>query len=182
MPRNASQGNMQDIVGGDYKNLLKDIKEDINKWKEIYSRAENKISRETSVLYQDTIDSSKITPKIVLFYYYYFLRFWQDDYKTWKSKDVKIWREIRCSVCLLHSWPRAPEQQLSQCRFCKDRNKGTRGTVPVCSFGNGGGDEGGCPQKRAKTPGSQCGKQREERNKGRKGLHCSLTSISISKG
>lgn len=64
---------MQDVVGGDYKNLLKDIKEDINKWK-VYSHRENKIPRDMSVRCQDTIDSSKNKKpqKIVLFYYYYY--------------------------------------------------------------------------------------------------------------
>ena len=72
-PRNTSRGNMQDVVGGDYKNLLKGIKEDINKWK-IHSYTGNKIPRDMSVLYQDTLDSSKNKKpqKIVLFYYYYY--------------------------------------------------------------------------------------------------------------
>lgn len=178
MPRNTLQGNMQDIVGGDYKNLLKDIKEDINKWKEIYSWAETKISRETSVLYQDTIDSSKITPKIVLFYYYYFLRFWQDDYKTWKSKDVKIWREIRCSICLLHSWPRAPEQ-CNSCHSSDFAKTETKEPEEPCrahaASVMGEGRREGAHRRGPRHLALYVGNKGREKNKGRKGLHSSLT-------
>lgn len=159
---------MQDIVGGDYKNLLKDIKEDINKWKEIYSWIENKISREMSILYQDTIDSSKITPKIVLFYYYYFLGFWQDDYKTWKSKDVKNWREIKCRACLLHSWPRVP----GKCGGCNDADSAKAETKEpeeqLLSWGRG--------REGAPLEGQETWKERKgEGNEGREALPSFLT-------